>query len=100
MGLDFFNWRDWRLFHVKLGEVVHWELVLLEQLIFTSHPDVTSLRVREDHQASLVNFSIDWENKILRKAFLDISSNLSGSELLDRDIHCGKSGIGKDGGDF
>ena len=100
MGLDFLNWRDWRLLYVKLGEVVHWELVLLEQLIFTSHPDVTSLRVREDHQASLVNFSIDWENKILRKAFLDISSNLSGSELLHRDVDRGKSGIGKDGGDF
>lgn len=100
VGLNFLNWRDWCLFHIKLREVVHGELVLLEQLIFASDPDVTSLRIREDHQTSLVNFTIDRENKILRKAFLDVSRYLSRGELLHREIDCGKSGIGKDGSDL
>ena len=100
MGLNLLNWRDWRFLHVKLGKVVHGELVLLEQLIFASDPDVTSLRIGEDHQTSLINFTIDRENEILRKAFLDVSRYLSRSELLHRDIDCGKSGIGKDSSDL
>lgn len=77
MGLNLLNWRDWSLLHVKLGEVVHGELILLEQLIFASDPDVASLRIWEDHQTSLVNFAIHREYKILRKAFLDITHYLS-----------------------
>lgn len=93
VGLNLLNWRDCCFLQVNLGEVIYGELVLLEQLIFASDPDVARLRIREDHQTSLVNFTIDRENKILWKAFLDISRYLSRSELLHRDIDRGKSGI-------
>ena len=72
---NFFDWGDGRLLHIELGEVLGGEFVFLKKLILACHPEVSCLGVGDDHQATLVDLTINGVNQVFWEAFFYVGSN-------------------------